>query len=111
MWHKVIYSGRCMCGHLYHNHHCCCVLNPEAAKILGDVVPDECDFYGCNEDGGLDENGDYHCGKYVDIDEPDPATRASWTGSRRHGRWEEFWCSVRNWWWNLKWRIRKGLRR
>jgi hypothetical protein len=31
-------------------------------------VPQECEFYGCNEYGGLDEDGNPHCGQYIDKD-------------------------------------------
>lgn len=27
-------------------------------------VAQECEFFGCNEDGGLDEKGQPHCGMY-----------------------------------------------
>jgi hypothetical protein len=50
---------------------------------MGPHLPAECEFFGSNEDGGLDENGQPHCERYVDVDEPDSETRASWTGSRR----------------------------
>jgi hypothetical protein len=59
------------------------VLNPEAYAVMGPHLPAECEFFGSNEDGGLDENGQPHCERYVDVDEPDSETRASWKGSRR----------------------------
>lgn len=59
------------------------VLNPEAYKVLGPVVPDTCCYFGCNEDEGVDENGNDHCWRYVDRDDPDPDVRAKWTGTIR----------------------------
>ena len=80
---KRIYSGVCMCGHRYEDHHLGMVLNPAAYAVIGPHLPEECEFFGCNEDGGLDENGEEHCHRYVDAEEPDTETRAAWTGTTR----------------------------
>jgi hypothetical protein len=72
-----------MCGHRYEDHHLGMVLNPEAYAVMGPHLPEECEFFGSNEDGGLDENGDEHCHRYVDADDPDPAARSTWTGTKR----------------------------
>lgn len=60
-------SGICVCGHSYEDHHLSLVMNPTyiAATHEG-YIPDECLYYGCNEDGGLDEEGNPHCFRYVD---------------------------------------------
>ena len=80
---KRIYSGVCLCGHSYEDHHLSMVMNPEAYAIMGPHLPAECVFFGTNEDAGLDENGDDHCHGYVDVDEPDPAVRSAWLGTKR----------------------------
>jgi hypothetical protein len=77
------YSGICLCGHSYEDHHCCCVMNPIAYLALGPIIPDECDWFGCNEDGGLDENGEIHCTRYCDAANPDPEEIKKWKGTKR----------------------------
>jgi hypothetical protein len=60
-------SGICRCGHRYTTHHCGIVMNDDYYRQTGEtVVPGECEFYGCNEFGGLDADGKLHCGNYVD---------------------------------------------
>ena len=80
---KIIYSGTCLCGHSYEDHHLGMVLNPEAYAVIGPHLPEECEFFGSNEDGGLDENGQPHCERYIDAEDPDSDVRASWEGTRR----------------------------
>ncbi len=80
---KRIYSGTCMCGHSYEDHHLGMVLNPEALAVMGPHLPQECAFFGTNEDAGLDEHGEDHCLQYVDAQDPDPDTRAGWKGTAR----------------------------
>ena len=65
-------SGICICSHSWEDHHLGVVLRdnnttggPEA------YVPQECEFYGSNEDGGLDEDGNEHCFGYRDEMLPD----------------------------------------
>jgi hypothetical protein len=59
--------GVCVCGHPVEDHHCGVVCNPAYYAQTGEeLVPQECEFYGCNEDGGLDDKGELHCGHYVD---------------------------------------------
>jgi len=44
-------------------------MNPDYLETDGGdeyYIPQECEFYGCNEEGGLDEEGNPHCGQYVD---------------------------------------------
>jgi hypothetical protein len=60
-------SGICVCGHSWKDHHLGCVLNPDYIKATGEAyIPGECEFYGWNETGGLDAEGNLHCGSYVD---------------------------------------------
>jgi hypothetical protein len=80
---KRIYSGVCMCGHSYEDHHLGVVLDPKAYAVTGLHLPQECEFFGSNEDGGLDENSEDHCIQYVDRDDPDPEARVAWKGTAR----------------------------
>jgi len=50
---------------------------------MGPHLPQECEFFGFDENGGLDEHGEPHCERYVDAEDPDPDVRASWEGTRR----------------------------
>jgi len=67
-------SGICKCGHSWEDHHCGIVLNEEYYRATGEVfVPQECEFYGCNELGGCMPNPDnsegawvLHCETYED---------------------------------------------
>ena len=83
VFRKVVYSGTCLCGHTDDDHHGSVVVDPEVAKVLGSRLPDECLAYGCNETGGLDEDGNLHCGGYVDREDPDERRRQSWSGTSR----------------------------
>jgi hypothetical protein len=83
IFRKIIYSGICLCGHSYEEHHLGVVANPEAAAVIGDYLPQECEFFGFNENGGLDENGNEHCRHYVDTEDPDSVHRSQWQGTRR----------------------------
>ncbi len=80
---KLIYSGVCLCGHSYEEHHFSIVANSEASGTMGDYLPKECEFFGFDENGGLDEDGNEHCRHYVDAEDPDPARRYQWQGTRR----------------------------
>lgn len=82
-WLKTIYSGTCLCGHQAEDHHLMIVQDPEVAEAIGPYGAQECEFYGCNEEGALDEEGRLHCGHYVDVEEPDESIRASWKGTQR----------------------------
>ena len=66
-------SGICVCGHSWEEHHLGMVVRPGATKVKdGDwegregYIPQECEYYGNNEMGGLDESGEGHCFGYVD---------------------------------------------
>lgn len=79
---KRVYSGTCLCGHSHEDHHGGMVMNPKYYDETGEWrSPGECEYFGCNEWGGLDPKGDPHCGDYVDRDDPDPSRRAEWDGT------------------------------
>ena len=63
-------SGVCICGHSWEDHHLGCIMRLERlwtdAGMPEYYVPQECEFYGCNEDGGLDAEGEPHCFGYKD---------------------------------------------
>ena len=80
---KIIYSGVCLCGHSYGNHHLGMIANPEAYKIMGPYLPQEGEYCGCNEYGGMDEEGEIHCCGYIDKDNPDPEILNRWRGTKR----------------------------
>jgi len=63
-------SGICKCGHSWAGHHLGVVMNNEyflATKEL--YLPQECEHFGANENGGLDGQGESHCHQYVDSKE------------------------------------------
>lgn len=72
---KQYYSGTCICGHDFNDHHGMMVLNPESYKILGPRLAGACEYFGFNEMEGLDEKGEVHCMRYVDKDDPDSRHR------------------------------------
>lgn len=64
-------TGICRCGHKWEDHHLCAVMNRiywEQTKES--YIVQECEFYGCNEVGGMmqNEDGEWvdHCHGYVD---------------------------------------------
>jgi len=60
-------SGICKCGHSWEDHHLGFVLNEEYYEQTNEIyVPQECEYYGCNQYGGLDDEGNLHCGHYED---------------------------------------------
>ena len=60
-------SGVCKCGHAWDEHHLNVVMNHEYALTTGEAyVPEECEFFGFNETGGLDAEGKNHCQRYED---------------------------------------------
>lgn len=72
MWEPKIYYGICVCGHEADDHHGGIALNEEYMEYCGKWngnyrIPEECEYYGFNEDGGKDEEGNDHCHNYVDI--------------------------------------------
>lgn len=71
---KAIYSGPnrsgvCVCGHTWDEHHLGIVGRPEALETDGgleEYIPQECEHFGFNEMGGLDDQGNVHCRAYRD---------------------------------------------
>ena len=60
-------SGICKCGHSWEIHHLGCVMNSEYFELTQEsYVPEECEFFGFNETGGLDAEGNNHCQRYRD---------------------------------------------
>lgn len=60
-------SGICVCGHSWEDHHLGMVLNDVYFEATGEsYVPQECEYYGHNETGGLDAEGKDHCHRYRD---------------------------------------------
>jgi hypothetical protein len=62
-------SGMCICGHAFDRHHLGIIANKEAYEIMGPYLAQECEAFGFNEMGGLDEDGKEHCGWYIDIED------------------------------------------
>ena len=64
-------SGICVCGHSWKEHHLGLVMKPEYVKETGEIyIPQECEHYGFNEDGGKDAGGNLHCNGYRDFNDP-----------------------------------------
>jgi hypothetical protein len=60
-------TGVCQCGHSWEKHHLCLVAPKEYVDATGEgYLPCECEYYGCNESGGLDADGNSHCHAYRD---------------------------------------------
>lgn len=64
-------SGICVCGHSWEEHHLGLVMNRDYIMATGEgYIPQECEYYGCNEIGGMmwDKDGMLveHCMGYVD---------------------------------------------
>src|SRR3990167_1307440 len=63
-------SGVCICGHSWEDHHLGMVvrlgryLTTDGHREYS--IPQECEYFGCNEDGGLDADGNPHCFGYQD---------------------------------------------
>lgn len=65
-------SGICVCGHSWEDHHLGMVQNSDYFNDTGEsYLPEECEFFGSNEDGGYDAEGKEHCWKYRDSLWPD----------------------------------------
>jgi hypothetical protein len=60
-------TGQCRCGHSADDHHGSIVMNADYFAQTGEGrVPGGCEFYGCNEGEGLDDEWRPHCFDYVD---------------------------------------------
>lgn len=66
---KQKFSGICICGHTFDQHHLGIVANAEAFEIMGGYYAQECEAYGFNEMGGLGPGGVDHCHHYIDKDD------------------------------------------
>lgn len=64
-------TGMCICGHAFDRHHLGIIANTEAYEIMGPYLAQECEAFGFNEMGGLDEDGNEHCGWYIDVEDLD----------------------------------------
>lgn len=65
-------SGTCNCGHSWEDHHLGVVLNEDYRQQTGEAyIPQECEFFGWNETGGLGADGKDHCHGYRDELWPD----------------------------------------
>lgn len=68
-------TGTCVCGHLWEAHHLGLVAQQAYIDETQEgYIPQECEYYGCNEMGGMmwDESGDNlvpHCSQYRDSGE------------------------------------------
>lgn len=64
-------SGICICGHGYEAHHLGMVLNADYLHQTHEIyLPQECEFYGFNSEGGLGPDGSDHCHNYRDSKAP-----------------------------------------
>ena len=66
-------SGICVCGHGWKDHHLGLVVTVTKTETDGGpeyYIPQECEFYGSNEDGGKDAEGNPHCDRYQDSLDP-----------------------------------------
>lgn len=60
-------TGICICGHSWEDHHLWMVMNTQYFEDTKEpYLPQECVFFGCNEDGGYDADGKAHCFEYED---------------------------------------------
>ena len=68
-----IVSGMCVCGHSWEDHHLGVIMNEDYIDFLKKNFPDhpgylpqECEYFGSNEQGGKDSEGNEHCWQYED---------------------------------------------
>lgn len=97
MKHKPKYSGPgktgvCVCGHSVFDHHLGVVMNVAYYEQTQEAyVPQECEFYGCNKEGGMmpGPDGEWidHCFGYQDSgvqEEGDTSSDTGHTGQERN---------------------------
>ena len=78
---KYVFSGTCLCGHSWKEHHLSMVMRQEYIDATGEYeIPGACLKYGSHEYEGLGLDGELHCAGYVDKD--DLERRESWQGVR-----------------------------
>jgi hypothetical protein len=95
------FCGVCRCGHAFAEHHNAMMLSVECLSTLPPgarpFVAEECEYYGCNEDGGFGPDGRHHCHRYVDRNDPNPPdpswpnSRGTFTRRARAMAWLRFW--------------------
>lgn len=77
----------CRCGHALEVHHSPRHLDPEELATEPPGTPPysarECEFYGCNETGGLGPDLRLHCSRYVDRADPSEPEEERGTFTRR----------------------------
>jgi hypothetical protein len=75
-----VYSGVCRCGHAFDEHHLGAIVNEDCLAQLPHGHPpyraQECEYYDCNEGGGMGPDGCDHCHSYVGRDDPDQGRAA-----------------------------------
>jgi hypothetical protein len=96
----VTFTGRCRCGHRFDEHHNPMWFSTEYAATLPPgarpYVAEECEHYGCDEEGGLGPDLRVHCARYVDRADPnppdpaDPSARGTFTRWARVRAWLRF---------------------
>lgn len=60
-------SGTCICGHQWNDHHLGLVARQDYVDATGELyIVQECEYFGVNEESGLDAEGNPHCGGYLD---------------------------------------------
>jgi hypothetical protein len=69
----IIITGMCKCGHSWEDHHLGVIVNADVIQSIRSkyqdhplFIPQECEYYGCNEMGGYDTDGNDHCHGYED---------------------------------------------
>jgi hypothetical protein len=72
---RQVYSGVCRCGHAFDEHHLGAIANEASLAQLPTghppYVAQECEYYDCNEGGGMGPDGRDHCHHYVDREDPE----------------------------------------
>lgn len=94
------FTGICRCGHRLEDHHNGGWLSAEYLATMPQgtrpLFGDECEYYGCAEEGGLGPDLRVHCLRYVDQADPDPpdpalpGSRGTFTRTARAWAWARF---------------------
>ena len=79
-------TGVCKCGHSWEDHHLGMVINADAIEVYKKYdaplyMPQECEYYGCNEAGGMEYIGAEdrwvdHCQQYEE--DPNAEDQRTW---------------------------------
>jgi hypothetical protein len=86
------FSSICGCGHAFADHHLGFILNEDVLRDLPAGHPpyrmQECEYYDCNEGGGMGPDGYDHCHRYIDRGDPVAPTHGEpGTFTRRARAW------------------------